>query len=296
MKARIVPVAALLAGAVACGGASPPAQPVASRTSAPAPQAPEREAAVPEAKPKIAPGVSARWVVYDRTAGKVTSQRSSHLTVRSASIVKLFIALDYLEKRRGKVASSDARAFGRMLRSSDDKAATRFWNLGGKGKIVQRVRAKLKLTDSAPPPASKPGFWGYTAISAMDIAKTYRYILEKATPATRNVIMGHLRKSTPCGSDGFDQNFGIPASGAKPWSAKQGWSGFGLTPPYPCRATRYTNAAGPDLGLGRPVLHTTGTIGRDDRYIVVILTLNPVGASYKTSVQRLTTLTRSLVR
>ncbi|GAB3687685.1 hypothetical protein GCM10027589_56070 [Actinocorallia lasiicapitis] len=304
----MLPLIVLLAGAVACGGTDTPARAVTTApATAPATTGPARTAppaAAPEAaptiKPQVAAGVSARWVVYDRTTKKIVSQRSAKATVRSASVVKLLIAIDYLERRRGKVAPADARAFGLMLRSSDDKAATRFWNLGGKGAIITRMRKRVPLTQTAPPPAARPGFWGYTAISALDIAKTYRYLAEKASPATRKVVLGHLRKSAPCGTDGFDQSFGIPSAVKRPWAVKQGWSGFGDRPPYPCgagtRGVAFVPAVAPDLGLGRPVLHTTGLVGRGDRWIVVVLTLNPAGASYRTSVRRLTRLTASLTK
>ncbi|GAA2728165.1 hypothetical protein [Actinocorallia aurantiaca] len=301
-----LPLVVLLAGAVACGGSDGgTAAPVAERQTAPvssepvpgpATTVPDTARRAPTAvKPKVAPGVSARWVVYDRTTKKVVTRRAANATVRSASVVKLFIALDYLQRRGGKVAPADAARFRAMLRSSDDKAATHFWNLGGKGAIIKRTRKRIGLTDTAPPPASQPGFWGYTAISAMDVAKTYRHLLEKAPPRARSVIMGHLRKATKCGTDGFDQSFGLPRAAKKAGAVKQGWSGFGLTPPYPCtNGARFVPAAAPDLGLGRPVLHTTGTVGGSDRWIVVVLTLNPAGASYRTSVDRITALTRSL--
>ncbi|WP_198653719.1 hypothetical protein [Actinocorallia populi] len=306
-SARLAPLAVLLAAATACGGGGGDVGtvPVSSARTAPAasppapsapgtPAAPERAPAV---KPKVAPGVSARWVVYDRTTGRTVSRRAVHKTVRSASVVKLFIALDYLQRRGGKVAPADARRFRAMLRSSDDKAATHFWNLGGKGAIVKRMSKRIGLTDTAPPPAAQPGYWGYTAISAMDIAKTYRYLLEKASPSARSTIMGHLRKATKCGTDGFDQSFGLPRATRRAGAVKQGWSGFGLTPPYPCTSgARFVPAAAPDLGLGRPVLHTTGTVGGRDRWIVVVLTLNPAGASYRSSVERITALTRSLTK
>lgn len=304
-----LPLVVLLAGTVACGGSDggSAAVPVTGERTAPVSSVPvpgpattvpsTSERAPAAVKPKVAPGVSARWVVYDRTTKKVLTRRAANATVRSASVVKLFIALDYLQRRGGKVAPADAARFRAMLRSSDDKAATHFWNLGGKGAIVKRMRKRMGLTDTAPPPASQPGYWGYTAISAMDIAKTYRHLLEKASPRARSVIMGHLRKATKCGTDGFDQSFGLPQAAKRAGAVKQGWSGFGLTPPYPCtNGARFVPAAAPDLGLGRPVLHTTGTVGGSDRWIVVVLTLNPAGASYRTSVDRITTLTRSLTR
>jgi hypothetical protein len=47
--------------------------------------------------------------------------------------------------------------------------------------------------------------WGYTAVSASDVAKSYRYVLEKAKPKVRNTIMGHLHHAEKCASDGFDR-------------------------------------------------------------------------------------------
>jgi hypothetical protein len=303
---RMTALVAAAGLAAACSGSPAKAVRTQATESSPGPARPKAsptassQAEKQVAKPRIPSGVTAGYVVFDRKTKKIVGQRKPHWTVRSASVVKLLIAIDYLEKRHGVVAPADRRAFALMLRSSDDKSATKFWNLGGKGQIVRRMKARLHLTDSAPPPASLPGYWGYTAISAMDIAKTYRYLLEKADPRVRTAIVGNLRKSTPCGTDGFDQHFGIPHAFKPPWAVKQGWSGYGNTPPYPCKATtsalRLQPISGPDLGLGRPVLHTTGILGRDDRWIMVILTLNPSGVSYRTSTQRLTALARSVFR
>ncbi|ROO89257.1 hypothetical protein EDD29_6944 [Actinocorallia herbida] len=315
LPARRVLVAASLAllttAATACGGAGPVPAPAAPSAAADSPQgsaagsgaapsspaAPEAEAPAPAARPKPAPGVSARWVVFDRRTGRTLSKSGAHKTLRSASVVKLFIALDYLGRRKGKVEPAHAARFAKMLRSSDDDSATFFWNLGGKGAIVTRMKKKIGLADSAPPPASQPGYWGYTAISAADIAATYRFLLDEAAPKVRDTVMGHLGKSTKCGTDGFDQSWGIPSATKRAHAVKQGWSGFGLTPPYPCaNGSRFVPAAGPDLGLGRPVLHTTGTLGAESRYIVVVLTLNPAGASYRVSGRRLTELTKELIK
>ncbi|XVQ14311.1 hypothetical protein ACQP1W_17755 [Spirillospora sp. CA-255316] len=251
----------------------------------------------PQAEPlvRVPAGVRAGYVVYDRERGKVLLHDGARQTFRSASVVKILIALDHL---RGKteVPAADLAMLRPMLRSSDDGAATRFWNRGGKGAIIERAAARIGLRDTRPPPADKPGFWGYTALSAMDVARTYRYVLEKAPAAHRDMIMGELRKATPCGLDRYDQYFGIPRALPRPWAVKQGWSGFGDVPAVPCRAGPARPAAAPDLGLGRPVLHTTGVVGRDDRRIVVVLTLHPAGSSFRVAAQRLTTLTKQIYR
>ena len=160
-----------------------------------------------------------------------------------------------------------------MLRASDDNAATTLWQRGGQKQIIQRMARKLRLADTTPPPDYKPGFWGYTAISASDIARTYRYLLDRADPKVSGLILGHLRKAAKCGADGFDQYFGIPDAVPRPWAVKQGWSGFGMTPPVPCARTRASSltatpaaattaaarraaAGAPGVDFTRPVLHT----------------------------------------
>ncbi|MCF6471389.1 hypothetical protein FAF44_23780 [Nonomuraea sp. MG754425] len=256
--------------------------------------------------PSVPAGTTAAWVVFDRQAGKIVATRNAHRKYRSASVVKILIAIDYLEGRKS-VPAADAGLLKVMLRSSDDDAATAFWERLGKGQIVVRQARKLGLSDTTPPPASKPGFWGYTSLSAYDIVRTYRYLLDRAEPRVRDTILGHLRRSTPCGTDGFDQTFGIPDGVARPWAVKQGWSGFGSTPPVRCGgdaravgapiswiARRATGSGVPDYG--RPVLHTTGLAGQGERYVMAVLTAHPAGGTWNSSVKRVTTLTRDLYR
>ncbi|MFE3455598.1 hypothetical protein ACFXJ8_42490 [Nonomuraea sp. NPDC059194] len=258
-----------------------------------------------EAAPKVPPGTTAGYVVFDRVAGKIVAHRQAHRAFRSASVIKILIAVDFLE-RTAKPTGRDLTTLKVMLRSSDDDAASALWDRGGKGKIVTRMARKLGLADTTPPPAAKPGFWGYTSLSAYDdVARTYRYLMDRADPKVRDLIIGHLRRATPCGTDGFDQYFGIPRGLPKPWAVKQGWSGFGTVPPVRCAPAGAGGAVVvpqsqarlplvPDLG--RPVLHTTGLVGKDDRLIFVLLTAHPAGGGWNDSVRRTTTLARDLYR
>ncbi|TDC68272.1 hypothetical protein E1200_12270 [Actinomadura sp. GC306] len=205
--------------------------------------------------------------------------------------MKILIALDHLRER--KVSAADRALMARMLRSSDDGAATALWRRGGQKAILERMVPRAGLRETAPPPADKPGFWGYTALSARDVVQTYRYLLEKAPEAHREFVLGHLRKATRCGTDGFDQSFGIPRAVQRPWAVKQGWSGFGDAPAGPCRGAQPA-AWRPDLGIGRPVLHTTGLVG--EQKIVVVLTLQPAGSSFAKAAAGITALTGQLAR
>ncbi|MEU4547917.1 hypothetical protein [Nonomuraea dietziae] len=285
--------------------------------------------ALAAAPPKVPAGTTAGYVVFDRVAGKIVAHRLAHRGFRSASVIKILIAIDFLE-RTARPSARDLAQLKIMLRSSDDDAASAFWDRGGKGAIVTRTAKRLGLADTAPPPADKPGFWGYTSLSAYDVARTYRYLMDRAAPRVRDLIVGHLRQATPCGSDGFDQTFGIPGGVPRPWAVKQGWSGFGTVPPVKCSGRPAGGAlaapAAPALSsaapvaapvaasaalapaspaarsrarsgvpdLGRPVLHTTGLVGKDDRLILVLLTAHPAGGGWRDSVKRTTTLAREL--
>ncbi|MDF5752212.1 hypothetical protein [Spongiactinospora sp. TRM90649] len=270
-------------------------------------------------KPKVPRGTTAGYVVFDRTTGKVTVQREAHRRFRSASVVKILIAIDLLESRE-TVTRGDRALLSGMLRASDDDAATIFWRRGGERRIIQRMVKRAGLKDTLPPPADKPGFWGYTSISASDIATTYRYLLERAEPRVSSLILGHLRKAAKCGADGFDQSFGIPSAVPRPFAVKQGWSGFGTVPPVRCvsgtagapaggvplggDASSIVPAAAPAAGLGpivvpdlgRPVLHTTGLAGKQERLIMVLLTAHPSGTSWRESVRRTTSLAGQIYR
>ncbi|WP_235921423.1 serine hydrolase [Lentzea tibetensis] len=257
---------------------------------------------------EIAPDATAAFAVFDRTTGRTTLAYNEHKQIRSASIVKILIALDYLETRgpSAEIPEADLKRLVPMLRSSDDNAASELWVQEGWEKIVERMVVKLGLEDTAPP--VNVGFWGYTALSASDVVKIYRYVLEQAHPKFRDFIMGNLHEATKCATDGFDQSFGIPSAVPGEVAFKQGWSRFGDTPPRPCvepqkprtdlgaaedgPVTRSGAAA--DIDLTRPAMHTSGTYGKKDRKIMVVLTLEPEGTTWDVSTERITKLTRAV--
>ncbi|GAB3888059.1 hypothetical protein [Microbispora bryophytorum] len=297
------------------GSSRPPARPEGTSTGTDATRETTREATretsrktarrtVPARRAAPAPvrvsaGVTAGYAVVDVTTGKTVAQRQAHHRFRSASVVKILIATDYLERHRGTIPARDMALLTPMLRGSDDDAATALWRRGGQGEIVRRMARRIGLTETSPPPAAKPGFWGYTAISAADIALVYRYLLRRADPRVRDFVLGNLRKASQCARDGFDQFFGIPRAVPRPWAIKQGWSGYGAVPPVRCTRAKATSfrigavtMGGNPVDLGRPVLHTTGVIS--DRLIMVVLTLQPSGASFTQSAERVTKLARDL--
>jgi hypothetical protein len=256
------------------------------------------------ASAEVPAGVSAGVAVFDRQTGTFTEQLNTSTRFRSASVVKLLLALDYLWNRGPDhtVPAADRAWLEPMLRASDDDAASAYWSDHGGTAIITRMVGRLGLKDTAPPPTGYEGYWGYTALSARDTVTIYRYLLDSAPGPVRDFVMGNLRQSTRCASDGFDQHFGIAGAFDKPWAVKQGWSGSSYEKGT-CGRTRATAAtatvtragsAAADVDLTRPALHSTGTVGAGDRSIVAVFTLHPVGTSYGKAYTDIGRLTRSL--
>ncbi|MFG2456393.1 hypothetical protein ACGFWE_04855 [Streptomyces sp. NPDC048523] len=254
------------------------------------------------ASAEVPAGVSAGVAVFDRQTGTFTEQLNTSTRFRSASVVKLLLALDYLWNRGPDytVPAADRAWLEPMLRSSDDDAASAYWSDHGGTAIITRMVDRLALKDTAPPPIGYEGYWGYTALSARDTVTIYRYLLDSAPGPVRDFMMGNLRQSTRCASDGFDQHFGIAGAFDRPWAVKQGWSGSSYEKGT-CGQKRTATAAvaragspAADLDLTRPALHSTGTVGAGDRSIVAVFTLHPVGTSYGKAYTDIGRLTRSL--
>ncbi|WP_405578565.1 hypothetical protein [Streptomyces sp. NBC_01092] len=300
MRRRLLAVAAAL---LLVGG-------VAGSAAADTPAARPSKAA---ASVQVPDGVTASAAVFDRQTGTFTEQLNTSARFRSASVVKLLLALDFLWNRGPDYAvpAADRALLEPMLRSSNDDAASHYWEVNGGSAIITRMAGRLGLSDTTPPPAGYEGYWGYTSLSARDTVKIYRYLLDSAPGPVRDFVMGNLRQSTRCASDHFDQHFGVAGAFEKPWAVKQGWSGSyeegtcGSTGAAsasrsaalalaPASAPALAPAAAADVDLTRPALHSTGTVGAGDRFVVAVFTLHPVGTSYGKAYTDIGRLTRSL--
>ena len=205
-------------------------------------------------------GADIQAVVLDRNTGQTVSNGDS-TPFPIASVVKLFIADDLLlqeSKGQATLSAADHRSLDVMLRSSDDSAAQNFWNRSGGNAVVTRVVARYGLTGTTAP---YNGHWDVTTSTARDLVRYYDMLLNGSgglPPEQANVIMGNLAQSTPAGTDGYPQRFGIPEGlYAEPVAVKQGW--------FCC-------------WNGANQLHvSTGVIGPDRRYVMAISSLERDG-------------------
>jgi len=234
---------------------APPAQPTASSDGL---DARVRQATADAAKS----GAHIETVVLDRDTGQIVSN-GVNTPFPVASVVKLFIADDLLlqeSEGKTKLSAADRKSLDIMLRSSDDGAAQTFWDRSGRNAVIARVVARYGLTGTTAP---SNGHWDVTLSTASDLVRYYDMLLDGTgglPPEQVNVIISDLAQSTPTGTDGYPQRFGIPEGlYAEPVAVKQGW--------FCC-------------WNGANQLHvSTGAIGPDHRYVMAISSLDPDNAA-----------------
>ncbi|MHA7650796.1 serine hydrolase [Mycobacterium sp. ML4] len=202
-------------------------------------------------------GATLSVAILDRATHQMVSNGNSQI-IATASVAKLFIADDLLLREaqgRSVLSPEDRQSLDVMLQSSDDGAAERFWGQDGNDAIINEVASRYGLTSTTPP---SDGRWWNTISSAPDLIRYYEMLLDGSggLPLDRaRLILNDLAQSTPTGVDGYPQRFGIPDGlYAEPVAVKQGWM----------------------CCVGADWMHlSTGVIGRDHRYIMVIESLQP---------------------
>ncbi|MCS7479946.1 serine hydrolase [Umezawaea endophytica] len=211
---------------------------------------------------ELAEGIDLGVVVRDLDTGEDLHAHNPDQRFDSASLVKILIALDALEDQ----GEPDTAVVG-MLSTSDDDEASRMWSAGGSTRIVVTWAERIGLADTSPP--RDPNQWGATLTTAADVARLYQYLLKAPGGA---VVLEGLEGMADHGADGFDQRFGVPvAAGERHWAAKQGWS---------CCTDHRTT-------------HSTGLVGH--RYVVVVLTGQPVSTSAAVARARVTEIAEFLL-
>ena len=241
----------------------------ASTTSPlPAPRAAAAVAAV-DALAAGMPGVQLAVAVFDRERGEVVPGRGATDPLYSASLIKIIVAVDMLQRHRTGGPSLGPREIDlirRVLGTSDDQAMNQLWSRFDGTGAVRRVSGQLRLTATRPP--ADPSQWGETVISAADMVTLYRHVLAGMPAADRDLIVSSIGAAPPVAADGFDQVFGLLGTGDRATVvAKQGW--------MCCHNRRFT-------------LHSAGLLGAEGRYVVALLSTQPRGLGWEGARDNLT--------
>jgi hypothetical protein len=156
------------------------AAPVPSPAS-PSPSATKSPAAAPPAAPVLtAPLLRAgpvsvntagfwSWALMDRRTGELATSTNAHVTNVTASMIKAWLAADYLRRVAERGASPDAAARRQltiMIRDSDNSAASYFYRVNGGAASIKRLIAICGLTDSR-----AYIDWAHTMLSARDATR-----------------------------------------------------------------------------------------------------------------------------
>ena len=239
----------------------------ASDTGVPPGQATVDSAPLLQAAKGVEPNTKLGAVVFDRTSGQAVLSYDADRQFRSASLVKLMIAIDALSRGAN---SAERNQIARMLSFSDDKIASSLWVQQGGSSIISRVVALIGLQHTEAPEVA--GKWGEVKLTANDMVLVYQYIMNSLPAADHTLIVDALAQAPESAADGFDQYFGIPDGLNTQWAIKQGWGN----------------------NSSAMVLHSTGLIGTDYRYIVILLTQHPLGSGWRTSARSVTAAAAAL--
>lgn len=268
------PVQATLTGAGAEGSADPDsvrlAAPVPESETAPTPTTGHARAAVLAAEAAAAPGTQLGVAVYDRVTRESAVGDRGTEPFMTASLAKVVLAVDMLDRRRLDgltITDGDISLLRRALGPSDDSAMNALWTkFDGQG-AAGRVRERLQLSGTSGP--REFGQWGEMSVPAVDFVRIWRYVLDELPSADRELMISAMDAAPATARDGFNQAFGLlsPAvRGPAGAVAKQGWM---------CCFS------------GMRYLHSSGAVGADARYLVVLLTREPRGPGWDASRQGL---------
>ncbi|MDQ3762148.1 MAG: hypothetical protein M3460_10790 [Actinomycetota bacterium] len=216
-------------------------------------------AEVTQAMHAVLPDAQVGFTVFDRQNNTVLISHDADRQFASMSVVKLLIALDVLASDNWKIPdSATQQELHQMLANSDDGIASNLWAANGGPATVTRMVGLLGLTGTQPP--ENPGRWGNTLITAWDLVTVYRYITDQLPSPHQGLLLDALAATPQIAADGFDQHFGIPDGMPNTtWAVKQGWGTSG----------------------SQAVMISTGLVGTDLRYVVVVLASASAG-SYST--------------
>jgi hypothetical protein len=157
------------------------------------------------------------WTVLDRRTGVIAGSPNANTTQRTASMIKAWLASDYL-RRTANPSKSNLSQLTNMIRNSDNNAASYFWGLDGRSASITRLVQICGLTDS-----KAYIDWASTLLSARDAARMGACIGDgrAAGPKWTDWVLNEMRNVS--GSQEFGIVPALPATEQPRTAVKNGW-------------------------------------------------------------------------
>jgi hypothetical protein len=218
---RTLPGSPLAASAAGPGGSTTTGTPGASTSPSPSPSPSLPPLAIRPASITLNVEGDFSWAMIDRRTGKISGSKNQATTSTTASMIKAWIAADYLRRAAEKGQTpSDLRMeqLRIMIRDSDNAAAQTLWGQVGGIASTKRLVKMCKLTDSKP-----HSNWSNTALSSRDTARMGACIADGRAAGKKwtNWLLDEMRAVRGVGDFGIRQAFS--ADVAATIAIKNGW-------------------------------------------------------------------------
>ncbi|WP_328648656.1 class A beta-lactamase-related serine hydrolase [Amycolatopsis sp. NBC_00348] len=212
-----------LAAAVCVRSANVPAAAGTSPAPDVPPSFPRTRAAtpVPEAA-EVAVDVRGEWSWALRETATGTVVGAGTLRNTTESMIKSWLAVDYLASRESRISAGDEDRVTRMIRSGDDRAAqTLYLRLGGDDSIARMIRT-CGLHDTT----IHPNWWSKTAMPATEATLLGRCVARGPglSPRWRAKLLDLMRSADPATAFGIPE---APALAGLHPAVENGWTRHG---------------------------------------------------------------------
>jgi len=159
------------------------------------------------------------WALLDRRTGKITGSANMAAPSDTMSMVKAWLAADYLNRVEGKPSSARLAQLTIMIRDSDNEAAVQIYALvGGRASILRMIKT-CGLTDSKAHAAN----WSNTIVSARDTVRLGECIADgrAAGPRWTPWLLSEMRQVRGVGDFGVRR--ALPKTAGSAVAVKNGW-------------------------------------------------------------------------
>jgi hypothetical protein len=160
------------------------------------------------------------WALLDRRTGALTGSTNAAARSDTASMIKAWLAADYLRGAGPDVEDNRLRALSTMIRDSNNDIADSYYKANGGSASINRMIRTCGLTESRPVAS---GSWSTTEVSARDGARLGACLADgrAAGPTWTSWLLTEMRAVRGAGRFGIVNAF-APDVAAKV-AIKNGW-------------------------------------------------------------------------